>query len=154
MGNSIADISIYTHIYLPIGIWLLGVIVLLIGLIIKYPFGKWTVENPNPYSGESLSLPRGTFRSILTLSLLFVTVLLEIFSMANNRSEDNYIEFLVAFKMMIAFYFGAKVAHHVTSTNRHVAKYEADATTVQSTTTGDAGAATTPTNFEDNEAAG
>ncbi|MCK5536369.1 MAG: hypothetical protein KAI79_06045 [Bacteroidales bacterium] len=118
-GQKLLMAEFWTRIYLPIGIWLILIIVLLTGLIWKYPFGNWTTENPNPYSGETLSLPRGIFRSILTLTLLFITVLFELANLySGTETEGNFIEWITAFQMMIAFYFGSKVMHHVTSADR------------------------------------
>ena len=110
----------WTFIYMPVGVWILLVILLLVFLIWKYPFGThWTAENPNPFNGETLGLPRGVFRAILTLTLLFVTIIFELANLyANKETELNIIEFMVAFQMMIAFYFGSKVMHHVTSADK------------------------------------
>jgi len=130
MGNETivnSSIDFFWHIYVPIAIWLVLIMVLLSILLYRYTFGKWSPDSPNPYSGESLSVPRGTFRSILTLSLLFVAVLLETWNVSIGANEENIYEFMTAFKMMIAFYFGAKVAHHVSSTDRHKAQMKADA---------------------------
>ena len=155
MEESAHELSILWHIYVPIGIWLIAVIILIILLLIKYPFGNWTQDNPNPYSGESLSIPRGVFRAILTLSLLFVAILFEVYNLSEGNSEDNIFEFLTAFKMMIAFYFGAKVAHHVSSTNRAKAKYEAEAIQVAKTVKPEEAEETGYSEFEeDEEAAG
>lgn len=123
--NAIRAIDFFWHIYVPIGLWLLAIVVLLILLVNKFTFGKWTPEYPNPYEGETLSVPRGVFRGILTLTLLFVAVLMEVWNLEEGRTEENILEFLNAFKMMIAFYFGAKVAHHVTSNEKHKAKIKA-----------------------------
>lgn len=112
----------FYQIYLPIIIWLVLVLLLIIVLLRKYTLNdKWTKDHPNPYSGESMSLPRGTFRSILTLTLLFVAVMLELVSVHTIGFEDNVHEFLTAFQMMIAFYFGSKVLHHMTNSDREKA---------------------------------
>ncbi len=130
--NQLPDI--YTHIYIPIGIWLIFVILLLTALIIRFTFGKWTKERPNPHRGETLDIPRGVFRGILTLTLLFCAVLFEVYNLKTGHPEENIIEFLTAFKMMIAFYFGAKVAHHVTSAEKSKSIAKAEALTVLETT--------------------
>ena len=128
-GLEALQAEFWTRIYLPVMIWLVIVIILVGGLVIKYPFGKWTKENPNPYDGETLSLPRGVFRSLLTLTLLFVTVMFELSNLyAGHSSEQNFYEWIVAFQMMIAFYFGSKVMHHVTSADQKKAAVEADKT--------------------------
>lgn len=120
--------NIVTHVYVPLGIWLLAIIALLVFLIFKYPFGrKWTKDNPNPFESETLAIPRGTFRGILTLTLVFGAVLFEISNLATGNDESNIYEFMTAFKMMIAFYFGSKVAHHVSAVEKHKTKIKADA---------------------------
>ena len=109
--------------------WIIGVIVLLLILIKKYTFGHWTAENPNPYALESFGLPPGVMRGILAMSLLIIVLLLELINLqmpimnkngellAVNGSlflpEERYKELMVAFQMMLAFYFGSKVMHHI-----------------------------------------
>lgn len=118
----------FWYIYLPIGLWILLLIILLAALLRKYTFGNWigkNAENKNPYETETLGLPRGLMRGLLSLSLLFVVILFETYNLQTDaESEMKFMEFLTAFQMMIAFYFGSKVAHHVTSTDRHKAKFK------------------------------
>ncbi len=166
MENQVAGLEalqaeFWSRIYLPIGIWLILVILLLTGLIIKYPFGrKWTKENPNPYDGETLSLPRGLFRSILTMTLLFITVMFEIANLYSGQPDEiNIHEWLVAFQMMIAFYFGAKVMHHVTSADRKKSEMESEKTAAIISAKSMQAQSATPVgtesdDFEDDEAAG
>lgn len=124
-GQKLLMNDFWARIYLPIGIWLILLIILVTGLVIKYPFGRWTAEKPNPYATETLGIPRGTFRAILTLTLLFITIMFEMANLYSGATtEENFIEWLTAFQMMIAFYFGSKVMHHITSTDRHKAKFE------------------------------
>jgi len=118
----------FYQIYLPVIIWLVLVLILLIILLRKYTLKEWTVENPNPYSSESFGMPRGTFRTILTLTLLFVVVILELVSVHTIGFEENISEFLTAFQMMIAFYFGSKVMHHIASTDQKKAKLVSEET--------------------------
>jgi len=126
-GQKLLMNDFWGRIYLPIGIWLLLVIILIGGLVVKYSFGNWTPERKNPYETETLGLPRGLFRAILTLTLLFITVMFELANLYSGAaSEDNFIQWLTAFQMMIAFYFGSKVMHHITSTDRHKAKFETE----------------------------
>lgn len=106
------------QVFVPIGIWLLIVLAFFLLLLKKYTFGTWTKDNPNPYVDETFQMPRGTFRGILTLSLLFVVVILELVNVRIIGFEDEFHELMVAFQMMIAFYFGSKVLHHMTSTDR------------------------------------
>ncbi|GAB4376153.1 MAG: hypothetical protein Kow0042_22140 [Calditrichia bacterium] len=104
----------FVIVYIPVLLWIIGLVILFIFLALKYPFGKWTKENPNPYERETFAMPRGTFRGILTISLLFLVMLLEVVTLRLNNLEDMVDKLLVAFQMMLAFYFGSKVMHHVT----------------------------------------
>jgi len=106
------------QVYLPIALWMAGMVFLLILLFKKYTFGKWTKENPNPYSGESFSMPRGVLRGIITLTLLFVVIFMDLVTVHVVGFEAQFAELMVAFQMMIAFYFGSKVMHHITSADR------------------------------------
>ena len=106
------------QVYIPIMVWLIIVLAFFILLLKKYTFGNWTDEKPNPYAGETFDMPRGVFRGTLTLSLLFIVVVLELVNVRIIGFEDEMKELMVAFQMMIAFYFGSKVMHHMTSTDR------------------------------------
>ncbi len=106
------------HVEVPIGIWLVTVLAFFILLLKKYTFGNWTTESPNPYAGETFDMPRGVFRGILTLTLLFVAIILELVNVRVIGFESEMKEFMVTFQMMIAFYFGSKVVHHVTSVDK------------------------------------
>lgn len=114
-------------IYAPIAFWMALVLGFFILLLKKYTFGDWSKDNPNPYDGETFNMPRGVFRGILTLTLLFVTVILELANVRILGSEDGFKEFIVAFQMMVAFYFGSKVMHHITSTERQKTQFLAEA---------------------------
>ena len=106
------------QVLLPIFIWLGLILAFLIFLFIKYTFGNWSAENENPYKNETFGMPRGTFRGILTMTLLYVVIILELVNVRIVGFEAEIHEFMVAFQMMIAFYFGSKVMHHVTSADR------------------------------------
>ena len=91
-------------------IWFLGIIVFLIYMILKYQ----PIDNENsPYHKETLGLPPGTLRAILTLSLLMAVILLEgyaLTNMAQVTAIQKILEpLLTAFQLMIAFYFGTKM---------------------------------------------
>ena len=111
------------QVALPIFLWLGLILGFLIFLFIKYTFGNWSEENKNPYQNETFGMPRGTFRGILTLTLLFITIILELVNVRIVGFEGEIHEFMVAFQMMIAFYFGSKVMHHVTSADRDKTKH-------------------------------
>lgn len=113
------------QVYLPISIWLIVVLAFFILLMKKYTFGDWSEENPNPYAGETFDMPRGIFRGTLTLTLLFVVVILELVNVRITGFEEEMHELMVAFQMMLAFYFGSKVMHHMTSTDRKKTEFMA-----------------------------
>jgi len=136
------------QVFVPIGLWLFIVLGFFVLLLNKYTFGKWTEENPNPYAGETFDMPRGVFRGTLTLTLVYIVVVLELVNVRVIGFEDEIHELMVAFQMMIAFYFGSKVMHHMASTDRK--KTEAVAENV-------GGLQSFKTNiddFDDDEAAG
>ena len=111
------------YFYAPTMIWLLLVTLLFVFSVIKYTLGKWTPENPNPYAKETLGLPRGIFRAILTMTLLYGAIIFELYLLVRDGvGEGDMSEFMVAFQMMIAFYFGSKVMHHITSNERKKAE--------------------------------
>jgi len=91
-------------------VWFIGVILFLIYLVLKYD----PLTNPdNPYINQTMSLPPGVFRVILTLSLLFAVVLLEGYALTNMADYEKIQKILdpllTAFQLMIAFYFGTKM---------------------------------------------
>ncbi len=106
------------QVFVPIGLWLIIVLGFFVLLLRKYTFGKWSDENPNPYAGETFDMPRGVFRGTLTLTLVYIVTVLELVNVRIIGFEDEIHELMVAFQMMIAFYFGSKVMHHMASTDR------------------------------------
>lgn len=119
-------------------IWIILVIILVVYLLRKYTFSdQWTKENPNPYQAETLAMPRGVLRGILTLSVLFIVMLLEVNGLFFDPKdllvgdqifipEQRFEHILVAFQMIIAFYFGGKVMHHMTATQKHISIKKAE----------------------------
>ncbi len=110
-------------VYVPIAIWMLLVLTLFVLLLRKYTFGTWTPEHPNPFAGETFNMPRGIFRGILTLTLVFVVTIIELVNVRIIGMEGEVHELMIAFQMMIAFYFGSKVMHHITSVEKSKTKY-------------------------------
>ena len=106
------------QVFVPIGLWLIIVLGFFVLLLKKYTFGAWTEESPNPYAGETFDMPRGVFRGTLTLTLVYIVVVMELVNVRIIGFEDEIHELMVAFQMMIAFYFGSKVMHHMASTDR------------------------------------
>jgi hypothetical protein len=115
------------QVLVPIFAWLGLLLIFFIILFAKYTFGNWTTENPNPYQDETWGMPRGTFRGSLTLTLLYVVIILEVVNVRIIGFEQEIHEFMVAFQMMIAFYFGAKVMHHITASDKKKAYAYAEA---------------------------
>ncbi len=111
-------------------LWLLGITVLFIVMLRKYTFGKWTEDHKNPYVLETLGMPRGFFRGILTISLLFIVLLLEVLNLNMRGLEAKINQLLIAFQMMLAFYFGSKVMHHVTKADERKSKKMSEAIVV------------------------
>ena len=108
--------------------WTILVVVIFIILLFRYTLNKrFTKDNPNPYKKETFAMPRGVFRGFLALSLLFIVLLLELVTLKGRIitlgkdlyvPEDMYRQLMVAFQMVVAFYFGGKAIHHVTSADR------------------------------------
>lgn len=104
-------------------VYFLGIIVFLIYMVFKYD----PMKNPDsPYLEQTLSLPPGVFRGILTITLLLAVVLLEGYALTNM---DKYQEIqkildplLTAFQLMIAFYFGTKMVGIVSSKGKNDTK--------------------------------
>jgi len=119
----ISDPNYFQELYLPVFAWLLLVVLILGAMLFKFPLNsKWEAKGKeNPHAGETLGIPRGFIRGILTFTLLFVAVLFELFNIKHQLGESYIAEFITAFQMMIAFYFGSKVMHHVTSVDKHKA---------------------------------
>lgn len=106
------------QVFVPVGLWLIIVLGFFVLLLKKYTFGNWTEESPNPYAGETFDMPRGVFRGTLTLTLVFIVTVFELVNVRIIGFEEEIHELMVAFQMMIAFYFGSKVMHHMASTDR------------------------------------
>ncbi|MFQ5652144.1 MAG: hypothetical protein ACE5IY_19620 [bacterium] len=135
----IDEFTAETTVFVIVGglvlLWLVSVGFFLYKMIRRYTLGNWSEENKNPYENETLAMPRGTFRGILTMSLLFIVMILEVVSLKMPiiefgdkliSLEDKIDQLIIAFQMMLAFYFGSKVMHHVTSADarktEHVAR--------------------------------
>ncbi len=121
----------YLTVYMPVMIWLIISVIFIVVMFKKYTFGDWTKENPNPNDGETFNMPRGTIRGILTMSLLFITVVIELANVRIVGLEEEFSEFLAAFQMMVAFYFGAKVMHHISSVDKSKTKAMSEAIVAQ-----------------------
>ena len=109
---------------------LMGVIFVL--LLKKYPLGEnW---QKNPHKGETLAIPRGTLRGILTLTLLFSAIVFQIYALVYLEDDAKIAHMISAFEIMLAFYFGSKVMHHLSATDK--LKTRDIASAMRSTSTG------------------
>ncbi|NOQ27656.1 MAG: hypothetical protein GQ564_20015 [Bacteroidales bacterium] len=110
--------------------WMVGLVFWLQKLIKNYTLKDWG-NKTNPYEKETLGLPRGTLRGVLTLTLLIVVVILVCTSMVVKPLRGGFESLVDAFQVMLAFYFGSKVMHHVTRSDKKKSesksKSEADA---------------------------
>ena len=116
--DTIPDNSwVFISVFALISIWIIASSIVFFKLLAKYPLGNWK-KGENPYEKETFAMPRGVFRGLLTLSLLFTVMLLEVVNLLIEGLEDKIEQLLVLFQMIIAFYFGSKVMHHVTAADR------------------------------------
>lgn len=106
--------------------WLVGLTIWLKKLIKNYTLKDWG-NKTNPYQNETLGLPRGTLRGILTLTLLVVVVILVCTSMVVKPLRGGFESLIDAFQVMLAFYFGSKVMHHVTNSDKKKSQSKTDA---------------------------
>ncbi|TVM02866.1 MAG: hypothetical protein CV087_08150 [Candidatus Brocadia sp. WS118] len=87
-------------------LWIVLMLIFLVYLLWRYDIRRFP---KNPYKNESLGLPPGTIRGILTMTLLVMVVLAEIFVLVSGKDEKS-IEYLhTGFQMMLAFYFGTRI---------------------------------------------
>jgi|AntRauTorckE6833_2_1112554.scaffolds.fasta_scaffold10249_3 hypothetical protein len=107
----------FLMLYVPVIIWMVLIIVLFIFLLKHYTFRKWGAQ-PNPYHGETLGMPRGVIRATLSISLLFFVLLFETFSLSIETLEARTENLFTAFELMVAFYFGGKVMHHLSASDK------------------------------------
>jgi amino acid permease len=98
-------------------VWFCLVVLWLIKMMRQYTWNE-KIKNSEQYSSETLNLPPGTLRAILTLSLLITLVVLVCISMFVTQLKGQFDSIVGAFELMIAFYFGSKVMDNVTSNDR------------------------------------
>jgi len=121
------DITLTILAILLIIAWLVGISFYLKKLLYDYTFKDWGTKE-NPYKDETLGLPRGTLRGVITLTLLVVVVILVCTSMVVNPLRGGFDSLVDAFEIMLAFYFGSKIMHHVTDSDKKksISKNDAD----------------------------
>ncbi|MCH8956776.1 hypothetical protein IIA28_15865, partial [candidate division KSB1 bacterium] len=91
-----ANSWVFQAVFAGVGAWLLVMAVVFVKLLGRYTFGQWTVDNPNPYVKETFAMPRGVFRGMLTLSLLYAVVLFEVANIQTTGLEMQIEQLLVA----------------------------------------------------------
>lgn len=117
------DVSLILAVGIPTFVWLIVVVLYLWVLTKKFLLGD--SGSNNPYKTETMGLPRGTIRGVLTLTLLFVVIVLQLYLIKHGTIEKVN-TLMSAFELMLAFYFGSKVMHHLAATDKY--KTEAVAT--------------------------
>lgn len=122
------DITITTIAILLILVWLFGIAFHIKKLLNDYTLKDWGLKE-NPYKTETLGLPRGTLRGVLTLTLLVVVVILVCISMVVEPLRGGFNSLIDAFQVMLAFYFGSKIMHHVTNADKKKTQSRNDAET-------------------------
>lgn len=104
---------LYTAVATVIVLWIVSLAIMFYKLMIRYPLATTWREDENPYKSETLGMPPGVIRSILTLSLLFAVLLLEAVNIIFPGTEEKAPELMTAFQMALAFYFGSRVMNTV-----------------------------------------
>lgn len=107
------DAVLFQWLDIPLTIWLILVALMMVLLLRKYTFGQWPSEYTNSYRKETMGLPQGVMRGILTFTLLVIVVLLQVLAIRFEELQTGIGDFMVAFQMMLSFYFGSKVVHHL-----------------------------------------
>jgi hypothetical protein len=99
-------------------------LVIVLILIFRYPLGKYYLSGQaeNPYKAETMGIPRGVIRGVLTLTILFGAVILQVFIVNSESPVERIAPFMTAFEIMLGFYFGSKVVHHLTSADKNKVK--------------------------------
>jgi len=92
-----------------VGIWLAVVILFLAVMITKFTCRNWPADCPNPYQEETLGMPPGVLRSLLTLSLVVFIFLIELYRFQYPFALEEFSKLLIqGFEIMLGFYFGTK----------------------------------------------
>lgn len=101
-------------------LWTVTLVVFLGALVKRYTLFDprvWTRET-HPFAAETLAMPRGVFRAVITVSLLIFVLFMEVVSLSRGGLEQHIEQLLTAFQMMLAFYFGGKVMHHLAAVDK------------------------------------
>lgn len=125
----IADRALIWTVFVPLLIWIVLMIAFLWILTKRYPLGNYDKQGfgENPYRTETMGLPRGVVRGMLSLTILIGAVLFQVFALRFLDSEEKIKPFMTAFEIMLGFYFGSKVVHHLASADKNKVKAVANA---------------------------
>jgi hypothetical protein len=125
----IADRALLLTVFLPLIIWLILMLIYLWLLSKRYPLGNYNSpgQGENPYKTETMGLPRGIIRGMLSLTILIGAVLFQIYALRFLESADKIASFMTAFEIVLGFYFGSKVVHHLASVDKNKVKAVAKA---------------------------
>lgn len=108
-----------------VGVWLAVVVLFLTVMIFRFTCHNWSPDCPNPYQEETLGMPPGVLRSLLTLSLVVFIFLIELYRFQYPFALERFSELLIqGFEIMLGFYFGTK-ALQTLSNNETKSKKEA-----------------------------
>lgn len=98
-------------------LWLALVTIWFVKMLKKYTWNP-KMQESGVFSKETLNMPRGTLRGALTLTLLVVVIIFVGVTMFVTQLKGQFDTLINAFELMIAFYFGSKVMHHITSSDK------------------------------------
>jgi len=104
-------------------VWLVLVVWWLIIMLKNYTLKK---DFDNPYKDETLGMPPGTLRGVLTLTILVVVIILVCLSMLVEPIKGGYDEMITAFEIVLAFYFGGRIVNSVSKSDKEKAKHRFD----------------------------
>ena len=118
---------IFLWVFIPILVWFILLAVVFVLLLAKFTFNH---KRPNPYEQETFAMPRGVFRGFLTLSVLFVVLVLEAANVGLlrgdairwSRFQEALQPLLTAFQMILSFYFGGKILGHLAEVDKDRSK--------------------------------
>jgi len=136
-------------------VWICICIYFIDHLVRKFTFHP----ESNPYEKESLGIPHGTLRGMITLTLLIVVVVMVSMSLMIRDFQHTYDSLVDAFQLMISFYFGGKILDRVNKADKEKAVLKAESdkalahatvlhTTAAPTTATATGTTTTDSDFE------
>lgn len=127
--SKISDRALLLTVFLPMMIWLILMLAFIWLLAKRFPLGSFDTPGygENPYKTETMGLPRGLIRGMLTLTILIGTILFQIYALRFLESAEKITPFMTAFEIMLGFYFGSKVVHHLASVDKNKVKAAAKA---------------------------